>query len=85
MKEKHVFLICLASLLVACKGQEVTETLRITPSAAFMTVGDVQTFQVSTGNATWSSSDVTVATVSGGLVEALKDGHAVITAQKGEI
>ena len=84
MKEKHVFLICLVSLLVACKGQEVTETLRITPSAAFMTVGDVQTFQVSTGNATWSSSDVTVATVTGGLVEALKDGHAVITAQKGE-
>lgn len=84
MKVKHVLIVSLVILLAACKGKEVTETVRITPNAVFMTVGDVQTLQVSTGNASWSSSDEAVATVSGGIVEALKEGHAVITAQKGE-
>ena len=51
MKVKHVLIVSLVILLAACKGKEVTETVRITPNAVFMTVGDVQTLQVSTGNA----------------------------------
>ena len=84
MKAKNMLILGLVFLFAACMNQEVTETVHITPNAIFMTVGDVQTLQVSTGNALWSSSDETVATVSGGIVEALKDGHTVITAQKGE-
>lgn len=80
---KHVFIISLAVMLAAC-GNEVTEPLRITPNAAFMNVGEIISLQVSTGNASWSSSDENVAAVSGGLVEAKKDGHAVITAKSGK-
>ena len=83
MNIKHLLSISVIIFGVSCKGPEVTETLRITPNAVFMTVGDFQQLQLSTGNAKWSSSDESIAIVAGGLVEAIKEGHAVITAQSG--
>lgn len=66
-------------------GEEVTPSVLISTHAASITEGDTVTLTAVTNPAsqtvTWSSSDTSVATVtSGGVVEGVAEGNAIITA-----
>ena len=61
------------------------EPLIITPDVSIVEVGKIITLTTNIqGNATWTSSDESVATVQDGLVTGINDGHAIITAQIGK-
>jgi len=61
------------------------EPFMLTPDVAFLEVGKMIVLAPSKqGNAQWTSSDESVATVQDGIVTGINDGHAVITAQIGK-
>jgi len=84
MKANKFFAVALAVLtlgFVACKKDEPTETLKITPDQAEVSVG--ATVQLTANmEVTWSSSDAEIAGVNeSGLVIGNKVGEATITAK----
>ena len=83
MKANKFFAIALAAmtLMVGCKKDEPTETLKITPDQAEVSVG--ATVQLTANmEVTWSSSDAEIAGVNeSGLVIGNKVGEATITAK----
>lgn len=85
MKKLLTFSLLFALCLAACdkkdsKKSEPLSYLSVTPGMSIIEVGKVATLTVNaTGNAVWSSSDESVATVQNGLVTAVGEGHAVIT------
>ena len=77
----------LAIVLFACKEPNKPGVLTIQPKTLEMVVGDMQRLSlvwndqaVETNAAQWSSSDASIAFVSGGIVEALQAGGAVVKA-----
>lgn len=83
--KKQFFIICalISLLMISCKVNEVTESIKVSPAMSFMTVGDILQLTVTpSAGITWSSSDTAVATVTSGFVEAKRDGHVIITAKK---
>ena len=92
----RVFLMALMALLVACAVSACEDpvvevsSVSVSPTSANLEVGGTVslTATVSPSNATdktvtWSSSNANVATVSGGIVKAVGEGTATITATAG--
>ena len=83
MRKYTVFFFALLALCFhSCKEKNaVQSTIQISPNMAFMTVGEIlQLTAKPSSGVQWSSSDTAVAKVAGGFVEAINDGHVVITA-----
>ena len=82
--------VCMATIFTSCEKKDVTVAvtgIEVTPAFVELKPGDTQVLKVSVlpENATdktytWSSSDESVATVADGVVTAVADGSAVITA-----
>ncbi len=84
MKANKFFAIALAALtlgFIACKPDEPTEKLKVTPEVAEVAVG--ATVQLSANlEVTWSSSDEAIAGVNAsGLVTGIKEGEVNISAK----
>lgn len=98
MKKFLAGLLCLAMAVVAAfglagcgsdpGGGEEKPTLTLNKTSLTLTVGESETLEATpseTGAAvTWSSSDSSVASVSGGTVTAVAAGNATITARAGD-
>ena len=82
--------VCMATIFTSCEKKDVTVAvtgIEVTPAFVELKPGETQELKVSVlpENATdktytWSSSDVSVATVADDVVTAVADGSAVITA-----
>lgn len=79
-----LFALCFASCKKDSSKSEPLSYLSVTPSMCILEVGKVATLSVNTTeNIVWSTSDETIATVQNGLVTAVGEGHAQITATVG--
>lgn len=92
MKRARVTLTCIALALVLLLGacgakQEAKTTVSLDKTSLTMHVGDTAQLTVTASEeglaAAWTSSDETVATVSGGLVSAVASGTATIKVEMG--
>ena len=80
--------ILLALCLAACSKKddknEPLSYLSITPNMCILEVGKLTTLTINTSeNVVWQSSDPSVATVQDGIITAVAEGHAEITANVG--
>ena len=82
---KVIISLCALLAVCVCSCKDVNpakSTIQVTPNLSFMTVGDIISLSANPPEGVqWSSSDTALAVVTGGVVEAKNDGHAVITAK----
>ena len=81
MKANKFFAVALAALaLMACdKKNEPTQDLTLNPTSLTLKVGENGTITASVA-ATWASNNEAVATVDKGVVTAVAEGNAIISA-----
>lgn len=84
MKTNKFFAAALAALTLvgfsACKSKEDDKTLELTESSVSMKVGETHQLVANITVEEWNSSDPTKATVANGLVTAIAEGNAIISA-----
>ena len=84
MKTNKFFAAALAALTLvgfsACKSKEDDKTLELTESSVSMKVGETHQLVANITVEEWNSSDPTKATVVNGLVTAVAEGNAIISA-----
>ncbi len=92
MKTRIAFCLLIATFLLACvppveqpdDKPTKSEPIALTPNLLNLKVGEMATIDAGTArNVVWTSSDDSVATVYGGVVEAIAIGKATITATSG--
>lgn len=86
---RTLYFVPLSFLLSLCFlscTAESPSSVKLTPTILQLAVGDVEIIEaeVSGGTVVWSSSDETVATVVAGVVTAVSEGEATITATVGD-
>ena len=83
-----ILVACLSFISVACgSDSKVEDEVKLNETAITLEVGDSQTLTATTNVATgvqWSTSDPSIATVDGGVVNAIAAGTATITATAGK-
>ena len=84
-----ILAVCLSFISVACScdsSEKIPDEISLNKTAITLEVGESQTLKATTNVSTdvqWTSSDDSIATVDGGVVNALAAGTATITAQAG--
>ena len=79
--QKQFLIGCMAILFCACNNNNVT--IELSNNTLQMTVGEMELLDANIEGVEWSSSNMQVATVSSGIVEAIGVGFATISATKG--
>lgn len=84
MKANKLFAIALTALTLvgfnACKDKPAAEALKLDPTSLSLKVGETATITANIAVETWTSSNAEVATVAAGLVTAVAEGNAIISA-----
>ncbi len=91
MKTKQICAMALAALSLfgfsACndnkKNNDPEQDLKLSETSISMKVGETHTLTANITVDAWASNDETIATVADGVVTAVKDGNAIITATAG--
>lgn len=81
---KKLFAVALAALTMvgfnACKDKETVESLKLNPTSMTLKVGETGTITANVAVESWASSNEAVATVAEGVVTAVAEGNAIISA-----
>lgn len=84
MKTNKIFATALAVLALvgftACEQKNPVETLELTETSITLKVGDTQQLTANVAVESWTSSNTAVAAVSNGLVVAVAEGTAIVSA-----
>ena len=83
-----ILVVCLSFISVACSSKnKAKDEVKLNETAITLEIGDSYTLTATTNvkkGVTWSTSDESIATVDGGVVNALSAGSATITATAGK-
>ncbi len=89
MKTLSHLLVCCAAVfaigLTSCEKNQSVTSIQLTPTVLQLAVGEDAVIEADAGGqpVTWATSDASVATVIAGVVTAMAEGEAVITATAG--